>query len=433
MSSSYSPQFVDLCRIQLMLLGDSLGAELGVVYVTKPHPNAQEPQLEPLVSVPPNVSADPLNIGKFLLPSENNRVANQLDVDPHSLDSSARAFGDRPEIEPIRQYPPQRLLQPLTHEGIILGLLLAVRSDRPWQERERQQVEQISQTISLAALIDRERQWATITIQEQQQFQNRQQKIFDNLLHQLRNPLTAIYTFGKLLLKKLPVDDVNRPIATNILRESEHLKELLQLLDNATHERRLGEGEVNLLMGNDALPAGLPLLPPASLQLHPCNIAEILEPIIANAAEIAQEKQLNFHSQIPSELPLVLASANALREILGNLVDNALKYTLQGEVRVTGLVIDQQLAIIISDSGLGIPATDLPQLFQRNYRGSQAQGNIPGTGLGLSIAKDLTEQMGGTITVLSPLTYDANGLGSGSKFTVMLPISNSALTTTTFT
>jgi signal transduction histidine kinase len=416
MSSLYSPQFVDLCRIQLMLLGDSLGAELGVVYVTKPSSNAQEPQLEPLVSVPPNVTADPLGIGKFLLPSAIDRAENQLDTDPHPL--------DRPEIEPIRQYSPQRLLQPLSHEGIIMGLLLAVRSDRPWQERERQQVEQISQTIALAALIDRERQWATVTISEQQQFQNRQQKIFDNLLHQLRNPLTAIYTFGKLLLKKLPADDINRSIATNLLRESEHLKELLQLLDNATHERRLGEGEVNLLTGNDDAPLTLPLLPPASLQLHPCNIAEILEPIIANGTAIAQEKHLNFHSKIPQRLPLVLASANALREILGNLVDNALKYTLQGEVQVIVLVIKQQLAIVVSDSGLGIPATDLPQLFQRNYRGSQADGNIPGTGLGLSIAKDLTEEMGGTITVVSPLTYDAKGLGSGSKFTVTLPLSN---------
>jgi signal transduction histidine kinase len=420
MSSSYSPQFVDLCRIQLMLLGDSLGAELGVVYVAKPHPNVQEPQLEPLVSVPPNVTADPLGIGKFLLPTVIDRAEDHLDTDPHPLDSFATC-DDQPKIKPIRQYPPQRLLQPLTHEGIILGLLLAVRSDRPWQERERQQVEQISQTIALAALIDRERQWAAVTIQKQQQFQGRQQKILDNLLHQLRNPLTAIYTFGKLLLKKMPTEDANRPIATNILRESEHLKELLEYLDNAAHERQIEEGEVNLL-GGDIQPAMLPLLPPASLQLHPCSIAEILEPIIANAAVVAQEKQLKFSSQIPSELPLVLTSASALREILGNLVDNALKYTLQGEVQLMVLKIDQQLAIVVSDSGLGIPATDLPQLFQRSYRGSQAQGNIPGTGLGLSIAKDLTRQMGGTITVVSPLYYDANGLGSGSKFTVTLPL-----------
>jgi signal transduction histidine kinase len=425
MSSSYSLQFIELCRVQLALLGDSLGAEMGIVYMAQATIDGQEPKLEPLVSYPAENqaawSAD-LGIGK-LLSGTNAEDSEMMLSDMVAANPDLAAA---PRQRPLRKWPPQKLLQPLAHEGMILGLLLAVRFDRPWQEQERQSIEQISHTVALAAIIDQERYWATQTLREQQQLQGRQQKLLDNLLHQLRNPLTAIYTFGKLLLKKLPADDVNHRVALNITRESEHLKELLQQLDNFAGARQITAGSEDLL-----LPVGeeltaenrpLPLLPPASLQLQPCSVLEILEPILANAAVMAQEKQLAFAAQIPTTTPPVLASASALREVLGNLVDNALKYTLQGAVLVSVCCADQQLSIIVSDSGLGIPATDLPRLFQRSYRGVQASGSIPGTGLGLSIAKELLEQMGGKIQVASPISYDAQGVGVGSRFTVLLPL-----------
>jgi signal transduction histidine kinase len=305
----------------------------------------------------------------------------------------------------------QKFFQPLTYEGAILGLLMTMRSDRPWSKRERSQIEQVGHTIVLALTIDRERQWTAQVLQEQQQLQSRQQVLLHNLLHQLRNPLTAIYTFGKLLLKRLPTGDVNRQVANHILRESEHLKELLQQLDVS-----IEPATEKFTLPGQVLP--LSLLPSSSIQLQPCAIPEILEPILANAAEVAQEKQLSFQVDMPPQLPLAMASRSALREVLGNLIDNALKYTLQGGIEVLVKPLPHQLAIDISDSGVGIPAADLPQLFQRSYRGAQANGTIPGTGLGLAIAKELVEQMGGTIEVVSPV----NSQGQGTKFTVRLPL-----------
>jgi signal transduction histidine kinase len=426
---AYSSQFIELCRAQLMLLGN-MGAEKGIVYTTQTTITGQEPKLEPLVSYPDESTwQEEIFISKMLNSTAedpemmlSDMVAPQVDISLGKLPS---------QQQQVRKWPPQKLLQPLAHEGIIIGLLWVVRIDRPWQEPERHQIEQISRTVSLAAIIDQERQWAMQTLQKQQQLQGRQQKLFDNLLHQLRNPLTAIYTFGKLLVKKIPAEDTNRRIALNILRESEHLKELMEQLDNFTGTRQLAASE-NLLLPENTDPQNaetqniggesLPLLPPASLQLQPCSVTEILEPILANAAVVAQEKQLFFSSQIPTDLPPVLASASALREVLGNLVDNALKYTLRGIVQVTVLADEQQLSIVISDSGVGISAEDLPRLFQRSYRGAQASGDIPGTGLGLSIVKDLLNQMGGTIQVVSPLSHDSQGKAIGSEFTVSLPI-----------
>jgi signal transduction histidine kinase len=427
-SVAYSSHFIELCRSQLMLLGN-MGAEKGIVYTARMTIEGQEPKLEPLVAYPDeNTWQEQVGFSKVLSGTAEDPDMMLSDMVATNLDLSRLN-----QPRPVQKWPPQKLLQPLAYEGIIIGLLWVVRIDRPWQEPERHQIEQISRTVSLAAIIDQERQWATQTIEKQQKIQSRQQKLFDNLLHQLRNPLTAIYTFGKLLVKKIPVEDANQRIAINILRESEHLKELMEQLDNFTGVRQLETG-TNLLLPEGGIidsnnfeqveqnvSESLSLLPPASLQLQPCSVSEILEPILANAAAIAQEKQLFFSSEIPTDLAPVLASASALREVLGNLVDNALKYTLQGIVQVRVAVSDRQLSIVISDSGLGIPAADLPCLFQRSYRGVQASGNIPGTGLGLSIVRELLEQMGGKIRVVSPTSYDSQGKAIGSEFTVLLP------------
>ena len=408
MSASYSSEFITLCRSQLILVANSFSADLGVIYLTQEVPIGQEPHLEPLVFYPET----PAN--KLLVNSQpwlEPLTSKSLPANNYLRLGQAELIGQDRNAIPHRQST-QKFFQPLTSEGAILGLLMTMRLNRPWNKRERSQIEQVGQTITLALVIDRERQWAEQALQEQQQWRGRQQELLHNLLHQLRNPLTAIYTFGKLLLKRLPAEDINRQVASNILRESEHLKELLQQLDSS-----LEPSETPLLPGQLS---PLSLLPSSSLQLHPCALPEILEPILANAAEIAQEKQLFFQTYIPPQLPLAMASSGALREVLGNLIDNALKYTPSGGIEVQVQPLRHQLSIAISDTGLGIAAADLPNLFQRSYRGAQAQSQIPGTGLGLSIAKELVEQMGGTIEVSSPIDQDAKM--PGTKFTVLLPL-----------
>ncbi len=408
MSASYSSEFITLCRSQLILVANSFSADLGVIYLTQEVPVGQEPHLEPLVFYPET----PAN--KLLVNSKpwlEPLTSKSLPANNYLRLGQAELIGQDRNAIPHRQST-QKFFQPLTSEGAILGLLMTMRLNRPWNKRERSQIEQVGQTITLALVIDRERQWAEQALQEQQQWRGRQQELLHNLLHQLRNPLTAIYTFGKLLLKRLPAEDVNRQVASNILRESEHLKELLQQLDSS-----LEPSETPVLSGQSS---PLSLLPSSSLQLHPCALPEILEPILANAAEIAQEKQLFFQIYIPPQLPLAMASSGALREVLGNLIDNALKYTPSGGIEVQVQPLPHQLSIAISDTGLGIAAADLPNLFQRSYRGAQAQSQIPGTGLGLSIAKELVEQMGGTIEVSSPIDPDAKT--PGTKFTVLLPL-----------
>jgi signal transduction histidine kinase len=162
------------------------------------------------------------------------------------------------------------------------------------------------------------------------------------------------------------------------------------------------------------------LLPGSQLEMETVPVADILAPLLDSADAIAQDKDLTLEAI--SDSSLVRADSTALREVLSNLIDNALKYTPTGrEIFVqTGLTREtpqgRQQGIMIQDSGVGIPPEDQDQIFTRHYRGAQAQGNIPGSGLGLAIAKELTEQMHGEIELTSPLTPE----GKGTRFVVWL-------------
>ncbi|TVQ52136.1 MAG: ATP-binding protein, partial [Spirulina sp. DLM2.Bin59] len=117
---------------------------------------------------------------------------------------------------------------------------------------------------------------------------------------------------------------------------------------------------------------------------------------------------------------VVWGDAIALQEVLSNLLDNGIKYTPPGgEIRMTSDSNPTHAVIKISDTGLGIPPEDQPQIFQRRYRGVQAMGEIPGTGLGLAIAQDLVHQMQGRIELHSPITD--NPATPGTEFILWLP------------
>ncbi|WP_368010651.1 sensor histidine kinase [Laspinema palackyanum] len=320
-----------------------------------------------------------------------------------------------PEDEPIAEgedlAQPRQIVLPLIHEEIVMGLLVTRREDRPWTDRERIQIEYIAQTIAIACILDRRQRWLSQQLRQHQRLQAEQHDLLDNLLHQVRSPLTALRTFGKLLLKRLREPDPNRDIAGSILRESDRVQELLQQMNLAIEPEEI-EAVPDV---QTEVPSETPMLEKRSPQLllpafdvEPCDIRAVLEPLLISAQAIASERHLELTTEIPSELPAVLASAKALREVLSNLIDNALKYTPSGgqiyvkvgdKRQMEGVTL---MATAISDTGIGIPPQDLEQLFQRYYRGVKAQSDIPGTGLGLAIARELINQMQGEIEVFSP-------------------------------
>ncbi len=149
--------------------------------------------------------------------------------------------------------------------------------------------------------------------------------------------------------------------------------------------------------------------------LQPVILDEILNPIIKNYHVLAADKNISISYEPKPDLT-VYADAGRTQEIFTNLIDNAIKYSLQGAVTITQKVDGKRVVTSIRDTGIGIGPEERKRLFQRFYRiKNDSTKDISGTGLGLWIIKQYIESMGGTIEVDSMV-------GVGSEFTVSLPM-----------
>ncbi|MCL6751592.1 sensor histidine kinase [Nostoc sp. CCCryo 231-06] len=446
MLMSASSDFLALCREQIALLTQGLGATLSIVYLTQElvETPSDEAKLIPVVIYPETALLPPgeetaeatarkqLQVENvFILPNQQRRLLTAGSESPTSSPESEIPDAPQPHLKEEYLFSGNQIVLPLVYEGVMMGLLVTGRKDRAWNEHEESQIQRIAQTLAIACILDQRRAWFEQQLHEQQILQEKQRDLLDNLLHQFRNPLTALRTFGKLLLKRLRPADTNRNVANSIVRESDRLQELLQQFDQVIDltEADLAplhlpeEVFVEATIQKDAKPPLL--LPGTGDKAVDCSLANILEPLLISAKAIAQERKLKLITEIQQNSPLVRANVKALQEVLTNIIDNALKYTPTG-----GKILIQAgqkkanfQAIVISDNGPGIPAEDLEHLGERHYRGVQAQTEIPGSGLGLAIAKQLIEQMQGEIEVFSPAINSklTSPDAPGTTFIIWLP------------
>lgn len=428
-----SSEFVQLCRSQVAI-AVSLGATFSAVYLTQELVPGSAAKLVEIAVYPETSAESEENLGLRLQSSENSTVkpvprlaAPAFPVEESTVGAIA------PEQSPDNQrrndqcqgpenvwQQRRQIVTPMVHEGVVMGLLVCGRQDRPWNDREEAQMQQIARTLTLACILDQRSQWMQQELGSARQIQTQVYDTMHNLLHQFKSPLTALRTFGKLLARRLVPEDRNRNVAFSIVRESDRLQDLL-----AEFDRTLDTGEANLRLPfgtSEKAVSNLELMSHSSLSLSPaanleesCFVGLVLQPLLISARAIASERRLSLVADIPADLPPVSANDRALREVLSNLIDNALKYSSAGcqiyiKVRHKEANGDRAthrplpaVAVAVSDTGAGIPPQDLEHLFERHYRGEKAQTEIPGTGLGLAIARDLVRQMQGEIEVFSPV------------------------------
>lgn len=391
-----SRELLALCQSQLTLLAQSLNAQQAVVYFTQKSLPDQSPQLVPVATYPVNAS--------HLLAGFSTTLQ---DYASDNLPSQSSQL-----LSPITQKDHQ-LVVPLVYEETVIGLLVTKRENLDWQSSEIDQVEKIAETISIATLLHKRQTWSQQKFQELQQVRMLEQEKLDDFLHQLRNPLTALQTFAKLLLKKLLPGDSNRRFVSSFLRETEHIQDLVTEFSRDTSPLVETSASPKRLSGE-------------TLSVYPVSILSVIEPILASAEAIAQDQNITLEVDLPQNLPPVLANPQALREVMQNLLDNALKYTPpQGKIRISTLSQPQKQGVAIADTGYGIPPEVQSHIFERHYRGIQADSDIPGTGLGLAIAQTLMTQMQGSIDLFSPnhqLFYPEINQ-AGTTFVLWLPLS----------
>jgi PAS domain S-box-containing protein len=212
--------------------------------------------------------------------------------------------------------------------------------------------------------------------------------------HDLRSPLTAVMGYTELLERSEPLTNTQHEFVRRIQSSVGNITTLVNdLLD-------LGRIEA----GYDTLRETVQLEAVLRYTL------DTFEPQIA-------DKEINLHVETSPTLPSVRGNPIRLRQMLDNLIGNAVKYTPpNGDIWIAMLVEDQQIIVQIKDTGPGIPTADQPFIFDKFFRGSNVPQGTPGSGLGLAIVKSIVESHQGRIWIDSGVELD-----HGSTFVVVLP------------
>ena len=217
-----------------------------------------------------------------------------------------------------------------------------------------------------------------------------------NVSHELRTPLTAIKGYAETLLG--PAGD-----------DRETARRFLEVIDR--HSERLGRLIDDLLALSD-LELGL-----TEIAHVPVAVGPTIDDVVDILRDRAARARVAVAVAVEPGTPPALGDGDRLRQVLINLVDNAIKYTPEhGRVVVRAApAADGMVAIAVEDTGIGIPARDLPRLTERFFRVDKARSRaLGGTGLGLAIVKHLVHAHGGSLAI-------ASTLGAGTTVTVQLP------------
>jgi signal transduction histidine kinase len=213
--------------------------------------------------------------------------------------------------------------------------------------------------------------------------------------HDLKAPLAAIQSYIGVMLGGY-AGDLNDKQRTMLERSSQRINELLTLISDLLDIPRIETGQV-------------------VQEMKDISLLQIIRNCIQEQRRLAKEKGIKFKVEMPKTLPKIRGSSPRLQQVVTNLINNAINYTSEGMVMIRVSEGERDICIEVMDTGIGIPAEDLPKVFGDFFRASNVEAK--GTGLGLSITKRIIEAHHGQIWVESP-DPETN---TGSKFTCILP------------
>jgi signal transduction histidine kinase len=219
-------------------------------------------------------------------------------------------------------------------------------------------------------------------------------RVMADIAHELRTPLSVL----QIDLESIE-DGLTEPTPEVVTRLQEELALLKRLVEDL---RMLSLAEAGELQ----------------LEVQPVDVGQLVQTAVERVRSAAQEKGVSLTSELPEGLPAVAGDAQRLSQVLSNLMSNALRHTPPGgRIAVVARQVDgQDVRIAVLDNGEGIPAGELPRVFERFYRTDHARGrDTGGSGLGLAIARSLVEAHGGRI-------WAESVEGEGSTFAFSLPV-----------
>tara|TARA_Y100001968_G_scaffold318807_1_gene349525 strand:- start:356 stop:1483 length:1128 start_codon:yes stop_codon:yes gene_type:complete len=332
---------------------------------------------------------------------------------------------DSPSLEAIGQWPvsektlkplesdrelrapsPTRRWYPLQEGSILLGVIRAERlsttSEWPEPLDKRLQVLAMALANSLSLEIEQERLVNELTQQREQ---------VGLIVHQLRNPLAALRTYAKLLLRKLGPESNHRSLVEGLLNEQEQLNRYLSVIDDMNQVK---------LPSSKTGPERL-LLPPVISNKDSLNLQVLLEPLIERASATAN---LQGRSWIgPDKWPdwgtkTCFRDHGIIAEIIANLLENAFRYS-SNNVDI-GLYLNSE-GICVWDGGQPIKYEERKKIFQKGFRGENSLDSS-GSGIGLALGCQLANDLGGELKLInSPFEFDSSLPVKGNAFVLILP------------
>ena len=314
------------------------------------------------------------------------------------------SFGD-PILGPITAFSPEDqqffsamgirsvMMVPIVSGKRFFGFVsVEDREHREWRNEEVRMVE--TAALMIGAYLAREEKEKNLRqTTEAAEKANRMKSTFvSNISHEIRTPLNGIMGFAEVLKETDDISQVRRH-ADTILKEAKYLFELVNgLLDHAKLEAE-----------------------EMSLDPAPMDLAALLLDVETNARLVASKKHLRFGIEKQNLPPRVMADGPRLRQVLSNLVSNAVKFTERGEVRVKAETISTRnknatVRFSVIDTGMGIDEKDQRKIFESFRQADESSTRrFGGTGLGITIANQLVSLMGGRISLES-------AIGRGSRF-----------------
>jgi heavy metal sensor kinase len=213
----------------------------------------------------------------------------------------------------------------------------------------------------------------------------------DNIAHDLRSPMTRLRGTAEITLQSDKDIEEYRDALSDCLEESERIVKTLNALMD------ISEAETGTM----------------KLQIEEVELNRLIEDVVDLYRYVAEEKGIAIHATLSGDLR-IFTDPGRVQQVLANLLDNAIKYTpTGGKVDVEASQRPGQVIITVTDTGIGVPEDELPNIWERLYRGDKSRSER-GMGLGLSIVRSLVKALGGDVEVQSTQ-------GTGSTFTVHIP------------
>jgi PAS domain S-box-containing protein len=236
-----------------------------------------------------------------------------------------------------------------------------------------------------------------LAMQKAQEADQLKSAFLASMSHELRTPLNSIIGFTGLLLQGIvgPLNDEQQKQLGMVQNSARHL---LSLINEVLDLSKIEAGQLEV----------------AHKRFH---VKEAIEKVMQTVGPLADKKSLALKAEVAPDVGQITGDRKRLEQILINLVNNAVKFTEKGEVRVDCRIAENRLVIKVTDTGIGIKPQDMNRIFQAFHQlDSGLARRYEGTGLGLHICRKLTQLLEGDISA------ESQGPGKGSTFTVRLPV-----------